>query len=320
MPNSQVVHRRVVRLANIAIFTTVLLGGMVCATDSSSSCPAWPVCYADQVAPALRAGWLENPVIEFVHRFISFAGLVLLGVAGWLGRRSPDARLRVLPWVALACGIGSAVFGMMIILFTLPLALGLLDLGFALVAMALIAVTDASLRRIHPAEDAVGPRRLAGATLALLVAMHLLGSVVAGTTTDGTGSFTRCLSWPLWELHDIDRFPALQVLRIAMAVAAIALTGAVVALSARRASLRGPAAAVTVSLLVELALGIVITIGGLAPTQTNGIDATIAVTYSAAAVALMWSLAWLLGRAIPAVDAVTPGPMAVAEASRGRAI
>lgn len=198
---------------------------------------------------------------------------MLLGVSGWLGRRSADARLRVYPWVALACGIGSAVFGMMIILFTLPLALGLLDLAFALVAMALIAVTDAALRRTH-----------------------LLGSIVAGTTTDGTGSFTRCLSWPLWELHDIDRFPALQVLRIVMAVAAIVVIVAMLATSARRPGLRAPAVLVTVALVVELGLGLVITVGGLAPTQTNGIDATIAVSYSAAAVLLMWAIAWVLGR------------------------
>ncbi|NHB84684.1 hypothetical protein G7085_08875 [Tessaracoccus sp. HDW20] len=61
----------------------------MCATDSSSTCPAWPVCYADQVGPDLAPGWLENPIIEFVHRFISFSGLVLLGVSGCLGRRSP---------------------------------------------------------------------------------------------------------------------------------------------------------------------------------------------------------------------------------------
>lgn len=316
MPNSQPAHRRVVRWANVAILITVALGAIVCATDSSSACPAWPVCYSDQVAPALRAGWLENPVIEFVHRFISFAGLVLLGVAGWMGRRYPDARLRVFPWVALACGVGSAVFGMMIILFTLPLGLGLLDLAFALIAMALIAVTDASLRRVHPATDAVAPRRLAGFTLMLLFAMHLLGSVVAGTTTAGTGSFTRCLSWPLWEVHDIDRFPGLQVLRIVMAATAVVLITAIVALAARRPALRGPVVAVAVSLLVEVGLGLVITVGGLAPTQTNGIDATIAVTYSAAAVALMWSLAWLAGRAVPAADAEAPAArITVGEAS-----
>lgn len=296
MPSARLAHRRVTRWASILIFVTVALGGIVCATDSSSACPAWPACYADQVGPGMRIGWLENPVIEFVHRLISFTALVLLGISGWLGRGSADRRVRIYPWVALACGIGSAVFGMMIILFTLPLGLGLLDLAFALVAMVLIAITDVALRPGRPTATP-SVRTLTRATLGLLVAMHLLGSVVAGTTSAGTGSYTRCLSWPLWELHEIDRFPALQVLRIAMAVVAIALIAVIVATAARRPALRPAAVATVACLAVELALGALITAAGLAPTQTNGIDATIAVSYSFAAVALMWSLAWLLGLA-----------------------
>ncbi|QIK73009.1 cytochrome oxidase assembly protein [Propioniciclava coleopterorum] len=295
-------HRRVSRWAAILIFVTVTLGGVVCATDSSSACPAWPVCYADQVGPALQAGWLENPIIEFVHRAISFAGLVLLGVSGRLGRRSADARVRVLPWVALGCAVGSAVFGMMIILFTLPFALGLLDLGFALVAMVLAIVTDRALRAERRASSEPFLARLAAGTLVLLGAMHLLGSVVAGTTAGGVQSYTRCLSWPLWQIHDIDRLPALQVLRIGMALSAIVLIAAVTALAARRPAVRVPAFVAAGCLAVELALGALITTAGLAPTQTNGIDATIAVLYSVAAVAIMGALAWVLGAALPAAD------------------
>ena len=298
-------HRRVTRWANIFIVVTVALGGMVCATDSSSACPAWPVCYANQVGPVIQAGWLENPVIEFVHRAISFAALVLLGVSGWMGRRHADPRVRILPWVALLCAIGSAVFGMMIILFTLPLGLSLLDLAFALIAMVLIAVTDAALRpgaaRFAPSR----PRplllsRLAAGALGVLIVMHLLGSIVAGTTADGVASFTRCLSWPLWEVHDIDRFPALQVLRIALAVTAIVLIVLVVLVAQRRGVGRLPAGLAAGLLVLELALGILITNAGLAPTQTNGIDATIAVTYSAVAVGIMWALAWVLGQSLGA--------------------
>ena len=295
------IHRRVTRWAGILIFVTVLLGGIVCATDSSSACPAWPVCYADQVGPDLHTGWLENPIIEFVHRAISFTGLVLLGVAGWLGRRSRDPRVRVLPWIALGCAVGSAVFGMMIILFTLPLALGVLDLAFALIAMTLISITDMALRETHRNSSAPTVTRFAAATLAVLIPMHLLGSIVAGNTA-GVASFTRCLSWPLWQLHSIDRFPALQAARIVLALLAIGLVAVTVWGSLHRPALRAPAILAVVALLIELGLGIVITIGGLSPTQTNGIDATIAVAYSAAAVTLLWALALLLGRSRPAAQ------------------
>ena len=292
-------HRAVTRWANALIFVTVLLGAVVCATDSSSTCPAWPACYADKVGPDLRPGLLENPVIEFVHRFISFSALVLLGVSGWLGRRSPDVRLRVFPWAALLCGVGSAVFGMMIVLFHLPLALGLLDLLFALVAMVLIAVTDAALRRDRTPTRQPRIARLIRTTLTTLIVMHLLGSVVAGTTSAGTGSFTRCLSWPLWVLPAIDRFPALQAVRIVLAAASLALIVWIVALALRHRRLRLAALLVAVATAVEVALGVVISAGGLASTQTNGIHLPVAVAYAAAAVTIVWSLAWLLGLCRP---------------------
>ncbi|QXT64027.1 COX15/CtaA family protein [Tessaracoccus palaemonis] len=280
------------------VFVTILLGSMVCATDSSSTCPAWPACYPDQIAPQLQVGWLENPVIEFVHRAIAFAGLVLTGLTGWFGRRHPDGRVRVLPWVALGCAVGSAVFGMMIILFTLPLLLGLLDLGLALVALLLTTTTYLALRRGEMLADAVPTRRLAGGTFALLVVMHLLGSVVAGTTSTGTGSFTRCLSWPLWTIVEIDGSPVLQGLRMAMAVVA---AGLIIALAdrARRADAGGLALALVVSLLVELGLGMVILNAGVTAGQTNGIQATIAVLYSAVAVVIMWCVAFAFARAMP---------------------
>ena len=250
------------------------------------------------MGPDLRPGWLENPIIEFVHRFISFAGLVLLGVSGWLGRRSADARLRVYPWVALACGIGSAVFGMMIILFTLPLALGLLDLAFALVAMALIAVTDAALRRTHPAGDAPTPRVLARVTLVLLFAMHLLGSIVAGTTTDGTGSFTRCLSWPLWALVEVDGAAAPQGVRMVLAGAAALL---ILAVGWRlwRGGARVLAAVLVGALAVEQGLGIAIVAAGVSAGQTNGIQATVAVLYSALAVVILAAISLAVARTLP---------------------
>lgn len=292
------------RLARIAgwamnlIFITVLLGSVVCATDSSSSCPAWPACYPTQIGPELQTGWLENPIIEFVHRAIAFAGLVLIGLTGWFGRHSADARLRVLPWVSLACAIGSAVFGMMIILFTLPLALGLLDLGFALIAMFLTTVTYLALRPGTIVLRAGPTRRLAGSIFALLVVMHLLGSVVAGTTENGTGSFTRCLSWPLWSIVEIDGSPVLQGLRIAMAAVALVLI-VVLANRLRQTRAGGLALILMISMIVELALGISILVAGIDAGQTNGIQATVAVLYAAAAVTIMWCVAFAYARALP---------------------
>lgn len=284
--------------AAAATWTTIALGSMVCATDSSAACPAWPVCYPDRVGPALSPGLLENPVIEFVHRAISFAALVLLGYAGWLGRESRDRRVRVYPCIALGLAIASAVFGMMIILFTLPLALGLIDLGGALVALVLITVAAQS----GSARTADVPRvRVPGlAAITTIITMHLLGIVVAGTTADGTGSFTRCIGWPLWQIVAVDRYDGLQVLRSGLGVVAGLLLVLVVARGWTRPGLRLPAALTGLLFATELALGLIIGSQGLDAGQTNGINQALAVAYAVVAVALLGALALLVGRTVPA--------------------
>lgn len=286
------------RWASILIFVTVALGSVVCATDSSSACPAWPACYPDQVAPELQSGWLENPVIEFVHRALSFAALLLLAWSGWLGRGRRDPRLRVLPWVALASAVGSAVFGMMIILFTLPLALSVLDLAFALVALLLSTMTARAWAAAPVASP--GPATGAGASLAgflfaWLAGMHLLGSIVAGSTSAGTGSFTRCLSWPLWHVVEIDRLPGLQLLRIGMAAVALVLLGLLIAVCLRSGQ-RWVALLLGALTLVEQGLSFVISAAGVTAGQTNGIQASFAVAYAVVAVTLLWVVSWAAGR------------------------
>lgn len=289
---------RIFRFAALFTVATIALGSLVCATDSSSACPAWPICYAGQVGPQVQAGWLENPAIEFIHRMISFLCLVFLGWAGWVGRRYADRRLRVFPWVALAGAIGSAVFGMMIVLFALPLALGLLDLGLALVAMSLIVIAlQAASGRTQPG-GVPRVRAGAGAALGVLLVMHLLGSLVAGRAGDGFGSFTRCLSWPLWQVLAVDNHPGLQLVRVGLAALATVLIVLVVAYSLSSTARRTPAVMLGVLLVVELSLGAIIRSQGLTAGQTNGINSTLAVVYALSAVGILWSLASLLGRAM----------------------
>lgn len=290
----------VYRLAAALTFITVALGSMVCATDSSSACPAWPICYSGRVGPSLQSGWLENPVIEFIHRFLSFMCLVTLAWSGWLGRRSRDPRLRVYPWVALGLAVASAVFGMMIILFTLPMALGLIDVGGAVVALGLITVAAQATTRgpaVATLPGAPLTHRLAVGAFGTLLVTHLLGIVVAGRTPDGHSSYTRCIGWPLWQVIDLDGSPALQMLRNGLAGLAVVLIVAAIATGARRATLRVPVALLGAAVTVELGLGVLIRTQGLAQAQTNGIDAGLAVAYSAFAVAILWALAHVAGRA-----------------------
>lgn len=293
--------QNVFRIAALLTFVTIALGSMVAATDSSSACPAWPICYANQVGPQWQTALLENPATEFVHRLISSLCLLSLLWAGLRGRRHPDARVRVLPWVALVLAVGSAVFGMMIILFHLPLGLALVDVGGAVVALGLItlagrALTDAG-RPATLSTHVTG--RLAGAAFVVLLVMHLLGLLVAGTTEAGTGSFTRVIGWPMWQVVAIDHHPALQVVRMGMAATAVVLIALTVAAARRVNHLRHLAALLGLLAVAEVAMSVVITTGGLSAGQTNGIGAGIAVAYAMCASGILWTLAHLSADALP---------------------
>ena len=298
---------RVFHLAAVFTFVTIALGSMVCATDSSSACPAWPVCYADQVGPDVQGGWLHNPAIEFVHRLISFTALVLLAASAWLGQHASDVRVRIYPRIALALAIASAVFGMMLILFTLPMPLGLLDVGGAVVAGALITIAAQARSRVDRAPEG-SVWRLGVAAFPFLLVMHLAGIVIAGRTPDGYSSFTRCLSWPMWQVLDIDGAAGPQAARMGLAVAAIVLIAFTVSRSLRHDALRTPALVLALAVAAELALGLLISSQGLDVSQTNGINATLAVAYASLAVAILAALSVLVGRALPAATADTEPP------------
>ena len=53
----------------------------------------------------------EDPTVARNHRLISFIALLLLAWTGLLGRGARDVRVRFYPWLALVCGVGSAIFG-----------------------------------------------------------------------------------------------------------------------------------------------------------------------------------------------------------------
>lgn len=258
----------------------VVLGSAVCATESGLACPTWPGCFPDQVTP----DGLQS-AIEFTHRVVAFGSLVTLGVAAWHGRRLPDARLRWFPVAALVAAVASGVFGMTIVLFGLPVLLGLLDVAAALVALCLI--TFAAVRVQHPGRtDGLG--RLGWATAAVVIAVYLLGIVVAGD-----GSLVRCLGWPVWRIVDGDLHPPLQWARLGLGGVAAALVAVVVLGSLRRPVLRRSGAVLGVAWLAELALGQVIV------TQFTGGHREIvaAAVYSMLAGTILWLLARLAARA-----------------------
>ena len=301
----------VFRLASLFTFLAVAMGAVVCATGSGASCPTWPGCRPDTIAPQ----WELSPVIEFTHRVgaIGAGPFVLAAAVLSLRLHRPVRWVRVMPWVALVGAVAAGVFGRMVVVGHLPTALGAVDLFSALTAMTVIGTSTIVLGRVpvRPDTDAAGPDDggpsphrlrptagepavpLAAASVVAVVALHVTGIFAAGT-----GSYTRCLGWPLWRTIGSDLHPWLQYTRLGLAGVAAALVVATAAVAVRSDRLRGWGVAVAALFAGELALGLVIRSGGL--------DQGVAAGYSVLAAALLWCLgllgavAWTLPARPPA--------------------
>ncbi|MBK8445696.1 MAG: hypothetical protein IPL41_03040 [Micropruina sp.] len=291
------------RFATAFTLGAVLLGSAVCATESGQACPTWPGCFPGQVTPDEL-----HSAIEFTHRVVAFGSLVTLGWASWQGRHLSDRRLRWFPVVALVAAIASGAFGMMIVLFSLPLALGVLDVAAAQVALCLITWATVRLRR--PGRTGrVG--WLAWTATAAVIAMHLLGIVVAGS-----GSLVRCLGWPVWRIVATDGSPLLQWTRLALGLVAGVLLVLVVLRAWSQERLRVVAGALAAAWIIELLLGQLIV------AQFTGEEARhlgLAGTYSMLAGLIVWLLALVASRA-DAVEPMSPVVHPYDHAGRGQAI
>lgn len=188
---------------------------------------------------------------------------------------------------------------MMIVLFSLPLALGLLDVAAAQVALCLITWAAVRLDAPAPPEPrTTGPiARWGWATAGVVIAMHLLGIVVAGE-----GSLVRCLGWPVWRIVATDSFPVLQWVRLGLGVVAALMVVRLVVLALGRATarpwfVRRVAVALAVVWVTELVLGQVI-VGQFADGQPRHLG--LAAAYSMLAGLIVWLIALLASAPEPA--------------------
>lgn len=269
----------VFRLAALFTLLAVVMGSLVCATESGAACPTWPGCQVDQLTP----GWELNPIIEFTHRAVAILTGPLVLAAAVLSRRvsGGDPRIRVLPWVALGGAIAAGVFGRIVVLGHLPLGWGVADLCCALVAMISMTVATDALER-RGARRASATSRLAWTAVGALIPMHMLGIIVAGAMSDGALSYTRCIGWPVALIADADRYPVLQVARVALGLIVVTALVQIVARTRRSERHRRLGIALAGLALLEIVLGIAI--------RTVGLSSGLAAAFSATAVLLLWTL------------------------------
>ena len=277
----------VFRLAALFTFLAVAMGAVVCATGSGASCPTWPGCRPDQIAPQ----WQLSPLIEFTHRVVAMTAGPLVLAAAVMSRRlrGPNRWVRILPLVALVGALAAGAFGRLVVLSGLPTWLGAVDLFCALTAMTATGVAAVMVGAPSPdpmsrsaAElDPVQIRRLAAMSITVLVMMHVTGIFAAGPH-----SYTRCMGWPIWQLIDSDLHRWLQVLRLGLGGLGAALVVSTAVVAARTVRLRRWGIVLATLFAAEMALGLVI--------RARGINAGVASAYSVLAVALLSCLGLLM--------------------------
>ena len=240
--------------ATVALSLLMTMGNIVSATGSGLACPDWPLCHGRLLPPA------ETQVlIEFSHRLkaIPFTLLLLVTVVLTWRRTTARAprRLSLILVALLAAQIG---LGGVTVLFKLPDLVSTAHLVNALLILAgLIILAEGT--RAHPAVPA-RLKRLAMAGLAALLLQLALGGYVRHA-----GAGLACPDFPLcsgsllphhWEsgVHWIHRWLGVVLLGLFVHLA----------LAARRTALARPAAAAAVLAVLQVALGIMAVLGGLA--------------------------------------------------------
>ncbi len=279
-------HRYLLVAAAGMTYLLITMGGVVCVTQSGGGCPDWPGCYGQVVPPAQT-----ESIIEYLHRFI--AGLtspliILAAIVGW--RRTRSAPLvSAPPIIAIIFLIAVIIFGAMAVLQGIPPIVAALDLGSALIVLALLVT--ATVAAFTGAAGSSGPApqlsfRSAFSKLTLwtvgAVFLVLVSSVLVATSP----SQARCLGWPLY--NETVTFSGLQdwllVTRRLIAGVAVLLVlfTLLQAWRTRHAhpAINRAAAATGILLLVEIVTGILLLAGG-APIIVR-------ILYAAAAAAL-WS-------------------------------
>jgi cytochrome c oxidase assembly protein subunit 15 len=276
-------HRILLLTATVMTYLLVTMGGIVCATQSTLGCPDWPGCFG-QFVPPLQI----NAIIEYAHRFIAALTTPLIiaaAVVGW--RKTPSVKwVSRPPLIAIVLTFAVIVFGAFAVLTGLPPALAAVDLGSALLILALMttATVMAFARYKNPALANPLAFRSSFAKLTLWTAGAVFFVLVSAVLVAEPGSVVRCLGWPLYNepliLSDL-RGWLLLARRLIAGVSAILIAAIVIQASRTQrgqTEIRRAASLVGGFLLAEAVIGIIM--------LTTGFATFLLVAYVAAAAAL----------------------------------
>jgi cytochrome c oxidase assembly protein subunit 15 len=279
-------HRTLFAWAAVMVFVLVMSGGIVCITDSSHGCPDWPTCHERWFPPNQ-----VNSIIEYSHRMLTPLTLPFLIAAAVIARR----RYRSERWIliptfgAIVCLAVVVFFGALVILTGLPRGWAAVDLGTALMALALMVMAASAVSaRFRSPDGDLRPSFSSGfARLALATTATVYAVLVSGVLVSRPGALMRCLNWPgvvgLGRPEDL--FGWMYLVRFAFGVLASALIVALVVQVWR--TRRHHPLLVRDTTIAGVLLAIATTVGALMPTPDNGI---LMPALSMAAAAALWAV------------------------------
>jgi heme A synthase len=279
-------HYALLSTASAVTYLLLVMGGIVCVTGSGLGCPDWPMCYGKIIPPVDMAA-----IIETTHRLLAALTsplIVAAAVMGWW-KHSSIRWLSRPPAIAVALVMAVAVFGAFAVLTGLPPIVAAIDVGFALMVLALVLTTWVVARARR--DDPTLPDRLtfrtpfARLTLAALTAVFLV--LVSGPLVADVGSLARCLGWPLYGVLSgaAEVGGALPPVRRALGALAALLIVAVVVQAWRLH--RGHAAIFRGATMLAIAFLVEAAVGALMPAR--GFTLLYGVIYVAGAVTV-WAL------------------------------
>jgi heme A synthase len=273
-------------VTSVVTYLLIVMGSVVCMTGSGLGCPDWPMCYG-KIIPPVDMG----AIIETTHRFLAALTsplIVAAAVVGWRKHRSIRWLSRP-PAIAVALVLAVVVFGAFAVLTGLPPVIAAVDVGCALMVLALVLTTSvvARARRTHPGMPDRLVFRTPFAVLTLSAAATVFLVLIGGPLAADVGSLARCLGWPLYgpvagAAEVGGAYPPVR--RALGGLAALLIVAVVVQawrLHREDAAIRRGATALAIALLVEAAVGALMPVHGF--TMLYG------VLYGAAA-AGVWAL------------------------------
>ncbi len=221
-------HRNLLTTAAAFSILLIAMGGILCVTQSIRSCPDWPGCFG-KFYPPLET----SPILEYAHRFLALvSGLLILAAAiTGLIRNRHQGWLVFPPLAATVLLLEVSYFGARVVLYGLAPGWAAVDVGSALLVVALMIVSAgmAHVSGSQPPRPASLTFQTPFARLVLVMAVVVYVVLVSGVLVSGKNSVTGCLGWPLYSLRQFqfDAHGAASALRLIVSLAGIGLLLAV---------------------------------------------------------------------------------------------